>query len=534
MAINDQFILEFEKLNIPGRFKLIDNWDNAYSFMNARELAAVVAHLPYAYQQHDDRPTNMLHAYEHLPLSGKAGKVLFVKQVAVSTLVQGLANYYFLDEVSGDRADTIGSADLTDNNSVGFANRGPAGTVQESQDGEAAVIQNIGVGAVPPSGDFSIEGWWYLDSDANAAGPQTLVSYHQPAGAFIRRFDIVKPAFIGGVGFAAYGDDASSSTSFVNALNQAAGWHHYVGIYNAATKSATLYFDAVVAPNFTGPHTGTAVTDANTLLFAYNQSGSAHRIQAARLRFWNRQLTATEIGTLYNGGKGKLYSELDASELSGLMHAWDANETGTGFVDQAGTTNLIRASAAPVTNAPAELPGRVASFVAANSQMLINGPSTAFNLDGTTGTTFAGWFQHDGVINTVVLGTRLAGSFGWLFYPPQPLQMVLEAQNPASTGFNTFGASYIANKWHFAVFWFDPVDGRAHLALDGVEVTASAVVTGGPKAESMNFSFGGLSPGTSFSNMRASAWGKWDRVLTNIERAALWNGGNGLVHPFIL
>jgi len=53
---------------------------------------------------------------------GKPGPFLFSLAASGSTLLDGLVSWWDLDEESGIRYDSVGSNDLTDNNTVGYDN----------------------------------------------------------------------------------------------------------------------------------------------------------------------------------------------------------------------------------------------------------------------------------------------------------------------------------------------------------------------------------------------------------------------------
>lgn len=116
-------------------------------------------------------------------------------------------------------------------------------------------------------------------------------------------------------------------------------WHHYAITYKSSTSTAKFYVDGVVK------ETGEVYTTETGALHAAGTNnslilGSSHLTNAAatldggiaRWSWWHRELSSTEISTLYNSGGDKKYADLANVSTS------YANSGGTG--DRTGSITL--------------------------------------------------------------------------------------------------------------------------------------------------------------------------------------------------
>ena len=167
-----------------------------------------------------------------------------------------------------------------------------------------------------PKGSVSIAGWFKVD--AFDKDWQALISKGENSNYRIaRRGGTNSIAYAGGVGEGADDEPAVNDGK----------WHHFVAISDAtgAAFGTALYLDGVIH----GINTNKPVLTANAkdLFIGENPdaTGRQWKGEIDDVAIWNRVLTPTEIGTLYNGGQGTPLSAL--SSVSGLAEQ-DVNRPG--------------------------------------------------------------------------------------------------------------------------------------------------------------------------------------------------------------
>ena len=259
---------------------------------------------------------NFLYKFE--VLSGSITEYTFAGGAPSSTLVNDLEHWWTLDEESGNRADSVGSITLTDNNTVTFI----AGTKSNAADFTATnseYLSNTAFGW-DVSVDWSVGGRFKVNSVGGTDrftilmfGPGDTLEpdlYLDTFGTDLRCF-CYTTSYEGG-----------------NVTTVAADtWYNYVITFDAsdgAFGTIRVYIDDTL--ELTIVLTGTLGTTANTLRIGRNNDGTNRYLDGAadEFAFWSRILTASEITEHHGAGSGVTYSDITAS---GPWH--DVLEEGT-------------------------------------------------------------------------------------------------------------------------------------------------------------------------------------------------------------
>lgn len=224
-----------------------------------------------------------------------------------STLGTGLTHYWSLDEVSGARADPVGSLALTDVNTVGSAAgiNNLAATFLQASDQKLTHVNDatfrfsnttggtIAFWCKPSALTIGLSG--YISVCSAAANDDEYVIYSSGTRLF---FDL-----LGGTGN--YSDYSEALTAIGSLTFN--DWNLVIAWYDQAAKTANISI------NDANQATGAAL--AGTLHFGtkplvvgyYESGGNAQTGLMDEVAMWSRVLTAPERTELYNAGAGKFY-----------------------------------------------------------------------------------------------------------------------------------------------------------------------------------------------------------------------------------
>lgn len=455
-----------------------------------------------------------------LPLYGALGPLGRAYNVAAEASVYDDAiALWKLDEASGTRADSIGSNDLTDNNTVGYANLGPRQTWASFVAASSEYLKrndNYGFANGAMSNSITINVWVKTNPSAAdgyhntfSLGNYTGISVYTVGG---------KIAFIGAGTFDGSSYPSANSAWGETYIPQAGAGRVMVTAVYTATQ-IRLYIDGV--HRFTAATVGFPRVDSN-----YGSAwGSSSPLIAspAPVDFWHGEMAlasiwsgdkGSDVSSWYNAGKGLAYDELP--NTTGLIAFYGFSESSGDRADSHGSNTLTDVSTVgSATNTyPANLPGRVASFVAANSETLSRAAINAFGADYTASM----WVKHDVFTGTHYFFSAANGPYAYLTNTDNSIHVAHGSGNIAVQLLSGY------TDWHHVVFWSDA--GVLHLTVDGVAATPAAHTS---PAET-EFLLGGVS-GIAFLTGRMSSVAIWPRVLTPEERAELYNSGDGAVLP---
>lgn len=211
---------------------------------------------------------------------------------AQSSLLTGLVHYWTLDEASGTRADSVGGATLTDNNTV-TSTTGVHGSAASVISGNSEYL-SVTSFSLPSTPTVS---FWFKGTDSNsfsglfslgAFGNSTFTAF-KDSGAGAIRFTI---------------SNGSGQVAVASASGKWDGAFHHVVAWVSADAKAHLVVDGVESVS-AGALTGTLFVGPATLQIGRqidNLTGVVDEVAV-----WSRVLTPDERATLYNSGAGKFY-----------------------------------------------------------------------------------------------------------------------------------------------------------------------------------------------------------------------------------
>lgn len=225
-------------------------------------------------------------------------------------MANGVQAYWALEEASGNRADSIGSHTLVDNNTVtsGTGIIGTAASFASANNEYLSVADSSGLRI---AGDFAISMW--INPTALADGLMYLASKRTSGEGGWILYALTNMASGGSLvvfgGYDASNNFASGSKFTVLASGV---WTHIVGLYKTASPAAFRVIvngedDQITAPfantNGVDPAGGTAPLH----LGASNTPDGYFNGLMDEVVIWNRMITASDATDIYNGGNGLTY-----------------------------------------------------------------------------------------------------------------------------------------------------------------------------------------------------------------------------------
>jgi hypothetical protein len=446
----------------------------------------------------------------------RAGSVFGSAAAAASTLLDGLVSYWTLDEQSGTRVDSVGSNDLTDNNTVLASNRGPTGTVASLVAANDEYLTTTGL-LDPLTGDISMFGWVKYADISNS-----VWTWSQDDGGGNRCFSLSKGT--NGVMTLYLFDSVSGNVTAVAPSALVSGAWAFIGwTYNSSTKKAKVWVNGVAGTESDALSNGPKVTANYPLgINAYYDD----TMLAGATGVWNVVINPT---TIFNSGNGKHYADLTTAEKVGLVSYWNLDEVSGTRADSHGSNDLTdNNTVGSETNAGAAMDGAAASFVAANQEYLSN---TSFSTAAEY--TFAFWFYSTDLGAYHALATLMptGGSYANSEFIIQS-QTVLDLYTGANG--SLLGVSPTEDAWHLLVLSHKKAAKQISLFLDNVEADNSPKTYTNAIDNGQVLTIGAYAynPGTYGWTGLIDEVGYWSRVLTSDERTALYNAGAGRYYPF--
>jgi hypothetical protein len=181
--------------------------------------------------------------------------------------------------------------------------------------------------------DFSFAGWVFLDSFSPSSG-----SLWGKTDAGKAEFSLATNA--ANVLRWLCSADGSVFTLVQSGVLAVSQWYFVHCYHDAALDQIGFQIDngtpVTASFNSAGPFNNTSS------LTVGRESGAPTYTNArvASLGFWKRRLTAGEVTNLYNGGRGKQYSDLTTGEKANLISWWNLNEASGTRNDSHGTNHL--------------------------------------------------------------------------------------------------------------------------------------------------------------------------------------------------
>lgn len=235
-------------------------------------------------------------------------------------LTDQLVAYYKLDESSGNASDSVGSATLTNTNTVGYA----SALINNGADFGTA---NTNKYLVQSTNDYGTDGgaisisMWVKMRTEIASGNQGFVIH---GGATSHVNDMIGYDYNAGTRRLAWNRQQQNTANNVYYSTQTLGttnWHHLVYTYDGTTMKG--YYDGteVVSQALSG--NGASGTGDGFSIGSNNRGGGQEWYGYAsayidEVGVWTRALTGAEVTSLYNGGAGFAYPFTAASGPANL------------------------------------------------------------------------------------------------------------------------------------------------------------------------------------------------------------------------
>jgi len=219
-----------------------------------------------------------------------------------------LVAFWELNESSGTRADSAGSNDLTDVNTVTSAvgKQGNAAEFVIGNDEYLSIDDNADLGY---SGDFSVAGWFYRGSSGN---PDYLMG--KGSDVFAENEWLMRTVFEStGIQLRAVVFNTAGSSTIVK-VNQdltANTWYFFTLTFTAATNAITLSINA--GTRATGSRSGVARKAHPFRIGKFGGNAQRWGGRVDEVGFWKRPLTTADEAWLYNSGTGRTYAEIVAT-----------------------------------------------------------------------------------------------------------------------------------------------------------------------------------------------------------------------------
>jgi len=374
-----------------------------------------------------------------------------------------------------------------------------------------------------PVGAFSVDGWFYIDPEANKWKISTLVAKSEGSN---------------GNGWALYFDDRSwthelkfivgSNAVMTNAI-PSPGWYHIAGVYDpSSTPRTKLYLNGIQVADSGVQSGGPAPNDYNVRIGAMNwadQYGGNDRLngKADEVEFFSRALAAPEIAAIYNAGSaGKCRS--CASPPSGMVSWWGGDNNA---MDMVGTNNGTLSGATYDLG----IVGEAFSFDGVDDYVSISDADFRSN----AARTMAFWVNTSDEGVPIVFentGPLKGALFGRGNHVDQHLHLGIASGKQTlewyESGHHSIqGTSNIADgNWHHLVFVSDGA-GTASLYVDAVlENSGPFFHTSGTTSTRFGSQYEGNGSYKYFFNGLIDEVEFFSRALTASEIAAIYNAGS--------
>lgn len=435
----------------------------------------------------------------------------------------GLVSYWNLDEVSGNRADSVvASANtLTDNATVGSVNSGPAGTVASLTAGSSEYFSRAsGMSALDDT--FSV-GFWINEGSTSRYGLMQNGTY--PAAGFTVETNVSTAGDI----FVFSADDLTRSVSTAGGILGTDGsrWDYVFITYDTgATPRVHIYVNGVDQSVTETGGVPLALTAGNLFWLGRSVDGYS-TVKLARVGIWSSVVSGA---SLFNSGLGKSYADLTAGEKVGLVSYWNLDETSGNRADSvvaSGNTLTDNNTVGSVINAGGAMDGAAGAFVPDESL------SKATGLELVTAPfTVSMWFKPTNVAtgsHQVLIGKGNWSTIGWKINIGTAGQLTFNVEDSEAIC-PTVPSNGV---WHHVIGWYNQgVDNKAYIQLDGGVATAAGAADASPTTPTQVFAIGN-NQGINLSYAGSiDETVIWSRVLTAPERTALFNLGRGKFYPY--
>lgn len=452
------------------------------------------------------------------------------------SLLTGLISYWKLNEASGTRADSVGSNNLTDNNTVTRVLGKQSGAAQfvlaNTEYLSVASNSSLQVGNEP----FCICGWVYLSTNATtqslfskyntSSNRQFLVDYVTGTNRF--RF-VVSPdgsATVTQVYANNFGAPSTGTWYFICAWHDSVGDTVNIQVNNGTADSAA--FVGGVFPTGNGDFTIGSNSGGGSYLNGY----------ADEIGFWKRLLTTEEKTRLYNSGNGITYPF--NSILDRIVSYWTLDETAGNAADSCDANTLSAEGSA--TFGPGKIEnGSVLTrvndtddFAIANSSQIGLGPLGGFSVQAWVN--FAS-LPASGFTYGIISKWSSSGNFSF----DLPFKNVAgtyrfqvnSTTDGSSVTTGNFDYTPSTDTWYHLVWSYDATGGTCILYINGVAQVQATSLSTSIYNGTASFRVGntGQLDVNRYFDGRIDEVGFWLRTLSAAEAAYLYNNGRGKTYP---
>lgn len=313
--------------------------------------------------------------------------------------------------------------------------------------------------------DFTIAGWVYLTDVAAAYGIVGHGSANTTAGMGYRLlFDntTVKLIWLISDGTAT---TTVTHTTFGNL--SAATWYFYVVQYDSANNLTGISINGG-AFNTAAQTTG-AQSEAGSFFIGNRPGlGAPHNGRVDATARWNRLLTAGEIATLYNFGRGVRYQDLLSGLLTGLISWWDLEQISGTRPDSvvASANDLTSTNSVGIADGIALTPAVDGDAVRQWSTQV--GATSAVQATGTKRPVYKAAIQNGQAVLRYDGVDDLLQAAGFSVAQPDTIFTVCKLNNAAALVFELGGATADQR-----LYWSN-VDARFHISAGTVLTGTSA------------------------------------------------------------
>lgn len=428
--------------------------------------------------------------------------------VGPSSLLTGLVSYWPL---ASNGTDTLGLNNLTPAAGVTFLPVGPSGTVADFEDTNNERLDlSLAVGA-----DVDIMACMWAQQESQSGSNELFVTGTN--GNFNMRG--------GGNSYVTY-VKAFAVNATTAAINTVGAWNFVCGWYDTVNDLVGVAINgietttAAAGPN--GGGTGIVSIGARNATAATYFDG-----RLARAGYWNNSMSAGTrtalIASLYNGGRGKLYSDLTTTDKVGLVSYWNLTEGyGNRFDSHGSNTMTDIATVAAMGLPPSQV---VAKFVAANLEYLSVPTPTSLKEQHTR--SYSTWFRTDSDI-VVARGIMSCGGPGVAPVTGTPIFLLQDDGAGGNITVYHNGAFVLSQPrsivpgWHNATFTYNHSTGAYVFYLDGLVVGNGAAIEGTSKDDD-NLYVGSGYP--SYNDDLIGPTAVWAGVVAPAEVTSLYNYG---------
>lgn len=224
------------------------------------------------------------------------------------SLSNGLTSYWELEESSGTRFDSVGSNDLTDNNTVSQSTDCKQGNCADFEDTNSeylSITDALQTGLLDNDEDNAISLWINFES---GTGDDDIISKYAAAG-YAYQLGRKNGTNLLRVGWA---NNADCNTPVAKDISWNANtdqWYHIVVNRDDDAGESVVYIDGQKQSTSTLQETGNLCNSNAQFNIGASGNGAFNYIDGRvdEVGYWERQLTASEVADLYNNGDGIPY-----------------------------------------------------------------------------------------------------------------------------------------------------------------------------------------------------------------------------------